>query len=83
VGQVLSDETIPRDEAAAEFAADLDERRPGLEPVLDGDRERELLEQAAWLFDDEFDAEVEVRRAEGDSELAARARPGRPAIRIS
>jgi leucyl-tRNA synthetase len=85
VGQILSDEAVPRTDAAASFAADLDERRPGLEPVLDGDRERELLEQAAWLFDDEFDAEIVVRLTddEDDAELAERARPGRPAIRIS
>jgi len=83
VDEVLGSDAVPRSEATADFVADLDERRAGLEPVVDGDRERELLEAAAWLLEDEFDAAVTVRRAEDGEDLADRARPNRPAIYIS
>ncbi|WP_255190968.1 leucine--tRNA ligase [Natronobeatus ordinarius] len=69
--------------AASTFAADLARRRAELDPVLDGERERALLEQASWLVHDEFDADVTVRQAIDDGELAGRAKPGKPAIRIS
>jgi leucyl-tRNA synthetase len=83
VDGVLGSDAVPRSPAAAEFLADLDERRPGLEPVVDGERERDLLEAAAWLLEDEFGAGVTVRRAEDGEDLAARARPNRPAIFIA
>ena len=85
VDALLGHDPIPRSGAAADFLADLDERRPGLEPVVDGERERDLLEAAAWLLEGEFGATVAVRRAgDGeDADLAARARPNRPAIYIS
>jgi leucyl-tRNA synthetase len=83
VDALVGSDGVPRSESAAEFLADLDERRPGLEPVVDGERERELLQSAAWLVEDEFGASVTVRRAEADDDLAARARPNRPAIYIS
>jgi leucyl-tRNA synthetase len=83
VDAVLADADVPRTEAAAAFVADLADRRPGLEPVVDGDRELELLEQAAWLFEDEFGAEVRLRRATDGDELAPKARPNRPAIYVS
>jgi len=83
VDAVLGSDGVPRSEAAASFVADLDERRPGLEPVVDGEREHELLEAAAWLLEDEFDASVTVRRAEDGDDLADRARPNRPAIYVS
>jgi leucyl-tRNA synthetase len=83
VDGILGSDAVPRSEAAASFVADLDERRPGLEPVVDGDRERELLEAAAWLLEDEFGAGVTVRRAGDGEDLAPRARPNRPAIFIS
>ncbi|MDS0477617.1 leucine--tRNA ligase [Natrinema sp. 1APR25-10V2] len=50
---------------------------------LAADRELALLERATWLVVDEFDADVTVRRATGDDELGAKARPGKPAIHIS
>jgi leucyl-tRNA synthetase len=83
VDAVLADADVPRTEAAAAFVAELDERRPGLEPVVDGDRELELLERAAWLFEDEFGTEVRLRRATDDDDLASKARPNRPAIYVS
>jgi leucyl-tRNA synthetase len=85
VGQVMADETVTeRGEAAADYAATLAEQKPGLEPVLDADRELALFEQAAWLFEEEFGADVVVRRAtdDPDDELARKARPDKPAIHI-
>jgi leucyl-tRNA synthetase len=85
VGQIMADEAVAeRGEAAAEYAASVAERKPGLEPVLDAERERELFEQAAWLFEEEFGAEVVVRGAtdDPDDDLARKARPDKPAIHI-
>ncbi|MDQ2051470.1 leucine--tRNA ligase [Natronolimnohabitans sp. A-GB9] len=72
-------------EAVAPFVADLLERGDytELEGVLEPTTERALLERSAWLVTDEFDADVTVRRATGDDELAATARPGKPGIHIS
>jgi leucyl-tRNA synthetase len=85
VGRIMADEAVAeRGEAAAEYAASVAERKPGLEPVLDAERERELFEQAAWLFEEEFGAEVVVREAtdDPDDDLARKARPDKPAIHI-
>jgi leucyl-tRNA synthetase len=85
VGQVMADETVKmRGEAAADYAAEVAEQKPGLEPVLDAETERALFEQAAWLFEEEFGAEVVVRDAtdDPDDELARKARPDKPAIHI-
>ncbi|ADD06845.1 leucine--tRNA ligase [Natrialba magadii ATCC 43099] len=65
---------------------------------LTASREQTLLEQAAWLLADEFDVTVSVRSATAvgtedetadaaaddvpDADVASRARPGKPAIRI-
>ncbi|MFB6305332.1 MAG: leucine--tRNA ligase [Haloferacaceae archaeon] len=84
VGHVMEDEVVRGyGDAAADYAAALEERHPGLEPLIDGDRELEVLERAAWLFEDEFGAEVTVRRADPEDDLAEKAEPGRPAIHIS
>ncbi|RXK50333.1 leucine--tRNA ligase [Halorientalis pallida] len=84
VGQVMDDETV-RDhgDAAADFAASLGERSAELEPTMAPDREREILDQAAWLFEDEFGAAVTVRQAADGDDLAAKAEPNRPAIHIN
>jgi leucyl-tRNA synthetase len=85
VGQIMADGAVQQHgEAAAEYATRVAERKPGLEPVLDADRELALFEQAAWLFEEEFGAEVVVRRATDDpgDDLARKARPDKPAIHI-
>jgi leucyl-tRNA synthetase len=71
-----------RGETAAAYARDL--AGGGTLPANIGQkRERTALEGAAWLLEREFDATVDVRVAAAAAEdVAARARPGRPAIQI-
>jgi leucyl-tRNA synthetase len=84
VASALEDDLVAdHRDRAGEFLADLVERGAGLEPVLDADRELAVLESAAWLFEDEFGADVVVRRADPDDDLADSAEPARPAIHIS
>ena len=84
VGAIMSEESMQtHGDAAAAYAADLADRSAGLEPIIDGERELDVLQQAAWLFEDEFGAEVAVRRASGDDDLAEKAKPNKPAIHIS
>jgi len=83
VGRVMGDDAVPETEAAADYAADLADRSGGFEPVLSPEREQTVLEQATWLFEDEFGAEVVVRQAAPDGERAGTARPNKPAIHIS
>ena len=83
VGTVMEDDGVPGTDAAADYAADLADRSGGFEPVLSPDRERTVLEQATWLFTDEFGADVTVRQADPDGEHARTARPNKPAIHIS
>ena len=84
VGEIMREESMQAyGDAAADYAADLADRSKGLEPIVDGDRELDVLRQAAWLFEDEFGAEVTVRRATADDDLARKAKPNKPAIHIS
>ncbi|PSQ05352.1 leucine--tRNA ligase [Halobacteriales archaeon QS_5_68_33] len=84
VASALEDDRVAdHRERAGEFLAELTERGEGLEPVLDPERELAVLEAAAWLFEDEFGAEVTVRQADADDDLADSAEPARPAIHIS
>ena len=84
VGEIMGREPMQeRGDAAADYVADLADRSEGLEPIVDGDRELGVLQQAAWLFEDEFGADVTVRRATEDDDLAGQARPNKPAIHIS
>ncbi|ACV47030.1 MULTISPECIES: leucine--tRNA ligase [Halomicrobium] len=83
VGRIMDADAVPGTEAAADYAAELADRSGGFEPVLAPERELTVLEQASWLFAEEFDADVVVRRAEPDGEQAHRARPNKPAIHIT
>ncbi|WP_436927907.1 leucine--tRNA ligase [Halosimplex amylolyticum] len=84
IGDLMGhDEIREQGDAAASFAQDLQAEREALGDVLAPDEEEAALERAAWLVEDEFDAEVVVQSAEeADGDLAGNAQPGRPAIRI-
>ena len=71
-------------ETVGAFVGQLVGREDGAESgqLLGPARELEVLEHATWLVTDEFGATVTVRRADADDELAAKARPGKPAIYI-
>jgi leucyl-tRNA synthetase len=84
VGALMGhDEIRERGDAGASFAKDLQAEREALGEVLAPAGERAALERAAWLFEDEFDADVTVKSAEeADDDVVADARPGRPGVRI-
>ncbi|WP_135661605.1 leucine--tRNA ligase [Halorhabdus rudnickae] len=85
VSQALEDDLVAEHrEAAGPYLGELEQRRRSLEPVLDPERERALLERAGWLFREEFDVTVVVKPADTTEnvELADRAEPGKPAIHI-
>ena len=84
VGTIMEENSIQQHgDAAADFANWLAAEQAGLEPVLDAEREHRLIEEAAWLFEAEFDATVEIGRAADGDDLAPKARPNKPAIHIS
>ncbi len=84
VSMALEDDAVDADEeAVADFTAGLLDRREGLDPVVDADRELETLERARWLLEDEFGAAVTVSRRPTGDDLTGKARPGKPAIHIS
>ena len=83
VGSALDDEAVgDHGDRAADYLGNLASQAGALEPVLDADRELEVLEDAAWLFADEFGADVRVRQATPEDDLAAKADPSKPAIQI-
>ncbi|TMT85856.1 leucine--tRNA ligase [Haloterrigena sp. H1] len=85
IEQVLAADDVTADrETVGAFVGQLVGREDGAESgqLLGPARELEVLEQATWLVTDEFGATATVRRAAEDDELAAKARPGKPAINI-
>jgi leucyl-tRNA synthetase len=83
VGEIMQREELKRHgKAAADYAKDLQAERQSLTPQLSPDREVAVLSRAAWLVEQEFDAEVVVRAGEPDEDAVSKARPGRPAIQI-
>ncbi|MFD1563959.1 leucine--tRNA ligase [Haloarchaeobius amylolyticus] len=85
IEQVLAADDVTADrETVGTFVGQLHGREGGAESgqLLDPAHELEVLEQATWLVTDEFGATVTVRRADAADELAAKARPGKPAIHI-
>jgi leucyl-tRNA synthetase len=83
VGQLMGDERLQQHgEAAADYAKKL-AGEGHIDEQLPPDREYEALTRATWLLEREFDAEVVVHGAgEVPDDLAAKATPGRPGIRI-
>jgi leucyl-tRNA synthetase len=83
VGQLMGDQRL---QAHGEDAADYAKELAGaghLDEQLPPEREREVLGRASWLLEREFDAEVTVYGPdEAPADLAAKATPGRPGIRI-
>ena len=70
-------------DAAADYGKELDAEREALTVTLPPEREYEALREAAWLVEREFEAPVQVLRAEdADDDVAGKAEPGRPAIHI-
>lgn len=84
VGEIMADEAIrTHDEMAASYAKDLQAERRSLSQTLPPEREFETLRRAAWLVQQEWDADVQILRAENArNESVRKAQPGRPAIRI-
>jgi leucyl-tRNA synthetase len=84
VSAVMADEALREyGDRAARYAAELAESARSLEPHLPPEDELATLEDASWLFESEFDATVRVQAASAaPDDLAATARPGRPAIDV-
>jgi len=71
-------------DVAREYASELAATRQSLRPALPAERERAVLERASWLLEKEFDADVDVLKAEdAPAGLREKARPGRPGIEIA
>jgi leucyl-tRNA synthetase len=84
VGMIMDEEAMREvGSAARSYAEELQDRKQQLEPVLSRDEEFALLDRAAWLLGDEFDATVTVRRSGDGEDRAEKARPGKPAVHIS
>jgi len=83
VGQLMSDERLQtHGEAATDYAKEL-ARAGHIDEQLPPDRERAVLSRASWLLEREFGADVTIYRpGDAPADLAARATPGRPGIRI-
>jgi len=84
MGAVMGNEELQQHgDAAASYARDLMESAEALPDVLSPDEEYEALKRAAWLVENEFDADVTIERAEdAPDDVARKARPGRPAIQV-
>ncbi len=82
VGTVMADDQLRSvGSAAADYAKELAPQASALEPQLSPEQERETLERARWLLEDEFDAKVTVTAS--DDPTGTDAKPGRPEIDIT
>ncbi|WP_254272624.1 leucine--tRNA ligase [Haloarcula marina] len=84
VPAVMQNEELQRyGSAAADFAKEL-AGRAQYDETLAPEGELTALARAAWLIEEEFDADVVVQSAaDADDGLAKKAEPGRPAIDIA
>ncbi|WP_266081785.1 leucine--tRNA ligase [Haladaptatus caseinilyticus] len=70
-------------DVAASYGQDLQAEREALTHTLTPESEYEVLQQATWLIEQEFDAPVRILSAEeADDDVVRKAEPGRPAIDI-
>jgi leucyl-tRNA synthetase len=77
-------EVATHGERAREYAGELAANRRSLRPTLPAEREKTVLERAAWLIEKEFDADIAVVAApDATPELRRKATPGRPGIAIA
>jgi len=81
VGRILDAVGAPND-VLGPYAEELQRRRQELRPALSQSAERDLLDAARWLLEDEFGADVTVTTAGPGSDRAETATPGKPAIEI-
>ncbi|MCO8252326.1 leucine--tRNA ligase [Haladaptatus sp. AB618] len=84
IGEIMQEDEIRKQgDDAAKYGQELQQERQSLPETLSPEREQVALRRANWLFEREFDADVHLLTAdEADGDLAAKARPGRPAIHI-
>jgi leucyl-tRNA synthetase len=83
VGEIMGREQFREYDGAPDYAKDLQAERQSLTEQLPPEQERSVLSRARWLIAEEFDADVTVTSGEeADADLAGKAEPGRPAIRI-
>jgi leucyl-tRNA synthetase len=84
IGELMGEDDIrEKGDEAASYGQELQDERQSLTRALPPERELAVLRQAAWLVEREFDAEVSVVPAgEAAEDVARKATPGRPAIRI-
>ncbi|MGA9402925.1 class I tRNA ligase family protein, partial [Haladaptatus sp.] len=84
IGEIMQkDEIRKQGDDAAKYGQELQQERQSLPETLSPEREQVALRRANWLFEREFDADIRLLTAdEADDDLAAKARPGRPAIHI-
>ncbi len=84
IGEIMQEDEIRKQgDDAAKYGQELQQDRQSLPETLSPEREQVALRRANWLFEREFDADIRLLTAdEADDDLAAKARPGRPAIHI-
>ncbi|ESS12470.1 MAG: leucyl-tRNA synthetase [uncultured archaeon A07HR60] len=83
IGRLMNEPQIrERGDQAADYGAELQQRREALTPSLPPETEEAALEAASWLVEREFGAEVSVLSGADAGDLASDAEPGRPAINI-
>ncbi|WP_435157044.1 leucine--tRNA ligase [Haladaptatus sp. DFWS20] len=84
ISELMQDGEIRENgDVAASYGQDLQAEREALTHTLTPETEYEVLEQATWLVEQEFDAPVRILRAEeAADDVVRKAEPGRPAIDI-
>jgi len=84
IGELMGEDDIrAKGDEAASYGQELQNERQSLNRALAPERELDVLRQAAWLVEREFGAAVSVVPAdEADEDVAKKATPNRPAIRI-